>query len=112
MFIKMMAINMLFLIITRFREIEVQIAKDHTEITFNIFRKLSVTKGFRNIFITIVTVLQIGGIVLIFKANLDLANNNYYATAQNMSPLVLYGSFAASTAIVFIFLGFLAGFII
>ena len=55
-------------------------AKDTSEITFNIFRKLSVTKGFRNIFILVCAILEGAGGILIFKANFDLAKANYYAT--------------------------------
>lgn len=65
MFLKMLGINVIFLVNTRFREIEVQIAKNYREITFNIFRKLRTTKTFRNIFIAVVIILQVIGIILV-----------------------------------------------
>ena len=81
MFTKLMGMNILFLINTRFREIEVQIAKNFREITFNIFRKLRATKIFRNTFITFVIILQVSGIVMVFVGNNTVADNsnvNYY----------------------------------
>jgi len=71
MFIKMVGINIIFLINTRFREIEVQLSKDQREITYNIFRKLSATKKFRRFFITIVSILQLAGSCVLLKADLE-----------------------------------------
>jgi len=63
----MVGINVIFLINTRFREIEVQIAKNQREITYNIFRKVRTTKIFRNFFIAISVTLQITGITLVVQ---------------------------------------------
>ena len=76
MFTKLMGMNILFLINTRFREIEVQVAKNHREIAFNIFRKLRATRIFRNTFITFVIILQVPTIVMVFLENNALADNN------------------------------------
>ena len=75
MFNKIMEMNNLFLVVSRFREIEVQIAKNHSEITFNIFRKLRATRIFRNIFIALVTILQVAGISMVFVGNNTVADN-------------------------------------
>ena len=76
MFTKLMGMNILFLINTRFREIEVQIAKNFREITFNIFRKLRATRIFRNTFITFVIILQVSAIVMVFIENNTVADNS------------------------------------
>jgi len=68
-FSKMVEINILFLVSTRLREIEVQISKNQSEITFNIFRKLRATKIYRNVFMTVVTSLQVAGTAILFVAN-------------------------------------------
>lgn len=57
--IKVLGINILFLVNNRFREIEVQVSKTQSEITYNIFRKLKSTKYFRNIIFIIATIFQI-----------------------------------------------------
>ena len=71
----MVGINLIFNIILRFREIEVQIAKNHREISFNIFRKLRATRIFRNTFITFVIILQVPAIVMVFVENNTVADN-------------------------------------
>jgi len=74
MLMKMMCINNIFLIVSRFREIEVQMAENQSEITYNIFRKLTATRTFRNIFLAFAVVTQVVGTVLLI-----VVWNNYFS---------------------------------
>ena len=94
---------------SRFREIEVQIAKNQAEITFNIFRKLTATRTFRNVFVAIVTVTQVAGIILVFVAWNGFTNKY---TPQTKTDWSVYGSYTVSISIWLMLLGYLAGFII
>jgi len=109
MFFKMVGINVIFLINTRFREIEVQIAENQAEITFNIFRKLKVTKIFRNVFLAIVIILQVAGTIVV-----DSNTKGFYGIrpAQQNTLLVNYGSYFVSISILLMFLGYMLGFVI
>ena len=109
MFFKMVGINVIFLINTRFREIEVQIAENQAEITFNIFRKLKVTKIFRNVFLAIVIILQVAGTIVV-----DSNTKGFYGIrpAQQNTLLVIYGSYFVSISIILMFLGYMLGFVI
>jgi len=71
----MMGINIFFLVNTRFREIEVQVSKNEREITSNIFEKLRATRTFRNVFMIIVTILQVAGTIMLFVENNAVAKN-------------------------------------
>ena len=114
MFIKMMGINIFFIIITRFREIEVQVAKNQREITFNIFRKLRATKIFRNIFTSIVTILQVAGTILVLVLYNIVADNNNSHILLNAkkTKLVIYGSYSVCISICLMILGYMVAFII
>ena len=113
MFNKMMEMNILFLVISRFREIEVQIAKNHSEITFNIFRKLRATRIFRNIFISLVIILQVAGISMVFVGNNTVADN--YINRKRYAPKTtwtIYGSYLVCISICLMLVGYLCSFII
>ena len=113
MFNKMMEMNILFLVISRFREIEVQIAKNHSEITFNIFRKLRATRIFRNIFIFLVIILQVAGIAMVFVGNNAVADN--YINLKLYAPKTIwitYGSYLVCISIFLMLMGYLVSFII
>jgi len=75
MLTNMMGINIFFLVNTRFREIEVQVSKNEREITSNIFEKLRATRTFRNVFMIIVTILQVAGTIMLFVENNAVAKN-------------------------------------
>ena len=75
MLTNMMGINIFFLVNTRFREIEVQVSKNEREITSNIFQKLRATRTFRNVFMIIVTILQVAGTIMLFVENNAAAKN-------------------------------------
>ena len=75
MLTNMMGINIFFLVNTRFREIEVQVSKNEREITSNIFQKLRATRTFRNVFMIIVTILQVAGTIMLFVENNAVAKN-------------------------------------
>lgn len=83
-------------------------AKNQTEITYNIFRKIKATRTFRNIFITLSVVSQVAGTILVFVAWEDYTGH----ILQYKTYWTVYGSCIVSISIFVMFFGYLAGFII
>ena len=113
MLANMMGINIFFLVNTRFREIEVQVSKNEREITSNIFEKLRATRTFRNVFMIIVTILQVAGTIMLFVEKNAVAKNfqnkNHFTTKTAWTT---YGSYLVSISICLMLMGYLVGLII